>query len=73
MFEYMDSIVNALESVGEAATEAIKETAAFILLLLLKTLILFTTPLWICPYMRWRSKREGEQGDAENGNGSKTR
>lgn len=68
MFEYMDGIADALESAGEAATEAIKETGAFIILLLLKALILVTTPLWICPYMKWRRKAEGEKGDAENGN-----
>ena len=77
MLDFMDGIVEAVEEFAEGAAEF----AAFLLAVLVKWVILFTTPVWILPYKLLRDRNGGkrenpdcnscpfppcEKGEAEN-------
>ena len=77
MLDFMDGIVEAVEEFAETAAEL----AAWILVILVKWVILLTTPVWILTYKLLRDRNggkcenpdckscpfpPGEKGEAEN-------
>ena len=50
MFEYMDSIVDAVEEIGQAAVDV----AVFVTICTAKAVLIITAPVWILPYAIWR-------------------
>lgn len=77
MLDFMDGIVEGVEEFAETAAEI----AAFLLVVLIKWVIVITTPVWILPYKMLRGRNGGkcektdcdscqfppcEKGEAEN-------
>lgn len=54
MFEFMDSVVDAVGEFGQAAVDI----AVYVMICTAKLALIITAPVWILPYTIWRKGRK---------------